>query len=568
MTFGILKNKINILLVTFLLCFSWPSNSQYTYEHISNKGIYDFLDEMANSGFIALNTTAKPFTRALIHQKLTEIQDQQQLLNKRQKKELKFYARDFALMDSTGKNPIKGNPKGDIFGKNTEFATDVNPFGVFYKDKDFKLGFRPIWGIEHLSNERDDFTRTWGGARIYGNIGKHFGFYASLRENHMDKVLSRPGYITRDEAGVYKSNNIGGGDYSEMRGGLVYGWKWGEAAIMKDHLEWGDNYHGSIINSGNYPSFGMIKLHLNPAKWIDFNYFHGWLVSEVIDSTRSYLTPQGANRKIFRPKYMAANIFTFIPFKGVDVSIGNSIVYGDIPIQAAYLVPFMFYKSIDHTINANIENQNSQMFANLSLRIINNLHLYGNVFIDEFSKERVGDPNRHNFHSWKTGAKLSNWPVRNISLTYEFTKSNPITYKHRVPVLTYATNQYTLGSYLKDNAKEQFFEFVLKPYALLRLKANYTYAIHGNEYEYLITKPFMADKHGFIEDKVWDNESISFHVDFEFSSNSYIFLGYIIQDINGYDADKLTGEDYLEMYTPSMFHGNTSTIQAGINWGF
>ncbi len=568
MTRGLINKKIKICIITFIVFFSMPSYSQYTYEHISNKGIYDFLDEMANNGIIALNTTIKPYTRALIYQKLLKIEEKKHILNKRQKKELEFYIRDYGLMDSIEKSPIKGKSKWDISKKDTAFATDINPFGVFYKDKEFKFGFRPVWGIDHLSNENDDFTRTWGGARFYGNIDKHLGFYASLRDNHMNKILSRPGYITHDEAGVYKSNKLGGGDYSEMRGGLVYGWKWGETSLIKDHLEWGDNYHGSIINSGNYPSFGMVKLHLHPAKWVNFNYFHGWLVSEVIDSTRSYNTSQGAKRKIYRPKYMAANFVTFIPFKGFNLSLGNSIIYGDIPIQAAYLVPFMFYKSIDHTINANIENQNSQMFANLSLRVINNLHLYGSIFVDEFSKERVGDPNRHNFHSWKSGAKLSNWPVRNISLTYEFTKSNPITYKHRVPVLTYATNQYTLGSYLKDNAKEHFCEIAIKPFALFRLKANYTYAVHGNEYEYIIGKPFKTDEHDFIKDKVWDNATFSFHAEYEFSNNSHFFLGYIMQDIKGYDADGLTSNDYLEMYTPSMFHGNTTTIQAGINWGF
>ncbi len=565
--------KTSICLAICLLFLMGPAGmqnsfSQPAYEHISNKSIYTFLDEMANDGYISLNSAVKPYTRSFILSRLQEIEKQEENLNTRQKKELDFYLGDFGFALSGNENPYQGKSRLDIFKKNNHFATALNPFGFFYKDSLFTMGARPIWGIEYLTNQKGDFRRTWGGARVYGQVGKHLGFYASLRDNHMSDVLQRPEYFSRREGGVYKGNSLGGGDYSEMRGGIVLGWKWGELALAKDHLEWGDNTNGSIINNGQYPSFGMIKLHLKPAHWVAFNYFHGWLVSEVVDSVQTYLPSSGFIRPVYKPKYMAANMFTVTPFKRAHISFGNSIIYGDIPLQAAYLVPIMFFKSIDHTVNAGIENQNSQMFANLSIRRIRHVHLYGSLYIDELSVSRIGDPDRHNFYSWKAGAKISNWPLRNVSLNYELSRSVPLTYQHRIPVLTYATNRYNLGYYLGDNSQDYYLELSLRPFARFLIKASYLYAVHGNEYTYAKNDDRKLDEYPFMEDKSWDNEALALELSYQFSANASLFGAFSHRSIQGYPVDGQTGQEYLDMFTPGLFHGNTRNWQVGFHVGF
>ena len=556
-----------IVILLLILLGSTNIQSQPTYEHISNQGIYSFIDEMANEQIIELNTAIKPYTRSLILKKLKQADEKRDQLNKRQRKELDFYLRDYTLANKAETNPYHNNSSLDLFKNNEHFATALNPIGLYYKDSTFTFGMRPIWGIEYLTNDNDAFSRTWGGGRIYGQIGDHLGFYASLRDNHMGAILSTPEFFSQREGGVYKNNDIGGGDYSEMRGGITYDWKWGTVSLAKDQLMWGDNYNGSIINNGKYPSFGMIKLHLNPADWFQFDYFHGWLVSEVIDSLRSYTPESGFERPVQKPKYMAANMFTVKPIKAIRFSFGNSIVYGDMDVQPAFLIPFMFFKSIDHTISANIENQNSQMFANLSLRPLKHLHLYGSLFIDEFSFTRITDPNRHNFNSWKGGIRLSNWPIDNVTLTYETTKTLPLTFKHRIPVITYATNDYNLGHYLRDNSYDHYLELSIRPFARLHFKASYLYAAHGNEYLYE-KRDTPLDELPYMKEKTWDNTTIALKANYEFTANSYIFAGYTHRNIQGYSVENNPASHYLSRYTPEMFHGETSTWQFGFNLGF
>lgn len=115
--------------------------------------------------------------------------------------------------------------------------------------------------------------------------------------------------ITTRPGGKYRS-----GDYSEMRGGITLSWKWGTVGLVKDRMEWGTSYNYPNIISTKAPSFAHLKLHLYPAKWFEFNYIHGWLVSEVVDSSRSY-NYNGVQRDVFHGKYMAANLFTFKPWQ-------------------------------------------------------------------------------------------------------------------------------------------------------------------------------------------------------------------------------------------------------------
>ena len=222
------------------------------------------------------------------------------------------------------------------------------------------MTINPILGGEVFSNSSGKATYWRNGAEARGYIQK-WGFYASLRDNHEKPLLGKPEYLTQREGGHLKGST----DWSEMQGGVTYSWKWGNAGLVKDNLQWGNNYNGANIFGGNNPTFVQLKLHISPVKWFDFNYFHGWLNSMVVDSTNSYWVTNSYGtdyREVYHKKFIAANMFTFTPFKNLNVSAGNSIVYDDENINPAYLIPLFFYKSVDHSLTSGIDNMNSQMF--------------------------------------------------------------------------------------------------------------------------------------------------------------------------------------------------------------
>jgi hypothetical protein len=552
-----MKYYKQISIIIFFLIKIPSAFSQEVYQHVSNENIYDFIDELANIKIIEINSVVKPFSRNYIAGKLSDVVRVSDQLNPRQLKELNFYLLDYKLeIDS-----LPDYKKLNFFKKNKNFATSINPFGFFYKDKLFTFSLKPIWGTNYFFNENGSIFHRWGGAETFAYIGKHWGLYASLRDNNESKIISDTAFFTQREGGAYKRTEGGGGDYSEMRGGITYSWNWGSFGLVKDHLTWGNNYHGATILTDRAPSFAQIKLKIKPAKWFELNYFHGWLVSMEVDTIRSYYgaTPP---REVYRQKYMAANMLTFTPWKRLNISIGNSIIYSDMNIHPAYLIPIMFYKSIDHTLNEDIDNQNSQMFMDISSRQIKHLHLYGTLFIDELKVERITNDTLYNFWSLKLGAKVSNFLIDNLSLNVEYTKSVPITYQHRVPTLTFESNNYNMGHYLRDNSQEIYIAAEYKLLRGLHLRAYYLLSQHGPDYPYDVNNPDVhVDTHPFMERVAWQNQTFAFKATYEFISNSYLFIEYLNSDISG-DQDK------VDLYTPEFFRGKTNTISLGFNIGF
>ena len=528
-----------LALLAFILLFSLLIKGQEINYHTSNKDVYEFLDEFSTIGVIDVNSAVKPYSRMFIALKLHEIQESGYSLNKRQQTELDFYLRDFNKELKKDKN----------FTKRLDVYT--------YKDSLFTFSVNPIIGIEYFMNDSGTFSHWWNGAEAFAYIGKNWGFYASLRDNHESFNLVNEEFLTQRTGVNYK-----GGDYSEMRGGLTYSWDWGSVGVVKDHFEWGNNYNGASIFSGRTPSFAQITMHLKPSNWFEFNWIHGWLVSEVIDSastmvfTNSYGTDQ---REMMFDKYVAANLFTFKPFNKLYISLGNSVIYSSDGPQLQYLIPVMFYKSVDHTYNATDKSgrnvgQNSQMFIDISSRNIKKVHLSATLFIDELSTDRFFNDTVWNFWSFKGSIRISDL-IPNTFVTAEYTKSMPLTYKHNIPTTTFESNGYNLGHYLMDNSHEIYFSVAVKPFRTLSLKADYLFAQKGKDYDDLggsrLGNPFMDS----IE---WENKSFSLRASYQIINDGYIFIKYMHSNISG---------DMVK-YTPSVYHGKQNTISFGANIGF
>jgi len=579
----------------FLLCLVFFSNlvfSQYIPQHQNYTAIYNLIDELANDGVIELNSVVKPYSRDFIAKSLLQAKESPKL-NTRQIKEIEFYLNEFSLEND--KLPTNGLVK--LIGNDKSSLALIEP-AYRYKDDLLRVKINPIIGMDILKNDNGSIQKRWYGAEFQAMVGKHFSIYASLRDvsqpndlltkrqyydynikspfSGKDTLVTRSGYISNMMGGAYKLTGTTGGDYSEMRAGAFYSWDWGHIGLAKDHITFGDAYNGSNILSGNTPSFPMIQLNIKPAKWIELNYFHAWLVSMVIDSTQYYTENTGDKKYWYKNKYMAADMLTLRPISKLDLSIGNSIIYSENNINPAYLIPLAFYKSIDHTLTRDqSENQNSQVFINLSSRNVNHLHLYSAFYIDEFSITRLSNV-QTNPISYKAGFRLSDFPLKNIALTAEYTRNQIITYKHSIPSLDYTSNGYLLGSYLGDNAQEIYLALQCKPIQRLSLDLSYTQSKKGNDYQYIRENVDEIISQPFMKDVVWSNNTISFKANYELFSNAYALFQVDISDIEGHDiAGDLTpgevwktGKQYLDMYTPTYLQGKNSTITAGFSYGF
>jgi hypothetical protein len=534
------------LFILFFGLISIIGYSQDISHPIRNTGVYDFLDELANNQIISINSAVKPYSRLFIAECLEEAEEKSDQLSIRQRKELEFYMLDFnkeILEEIT-----KGFTALRLYGVKAKLRKDL----FYYKDSLFSLTVNPILGGELFTNSAGTATYWRNGAEARAYVGK-WGFYASLRDNHEKPFLGLPEYLTQMEGGHIKGST----DWSEMQGGVTYSWKWGSAGLVKDNFEWGNNYNGANIFGGRNPSFVHFRLQLNPVKWFRFNYIHGWLNSMVVDSTRSFWTTNSYGtdyREVYHRKFITANLFTFTPVKYLNISAGNSIIYDNTTVNPAFLIPVLFYKSVDHSVSSGINNMNSQMFFDISSRQLKHLHLYATLFVDELSVKRFFKDDEWNFVSWKTGFRLSNFPVQNLSITTEFTYTYPLTYQHNVPTTTFESNNYNLGHYLKDNSREWYIAFDYRPFRAMNINLFFTDAVRGPDY----TESGGSRLGNPPLDTInWQNRSTGIKASYQIINDLYVWGSFVYSNITGDNR-----------WIAEYYYDKKNTLNVGVTVGF
>ena len=591
---------IVIFLCIFPHVITWAQNIPVS---LSYTKVYDFIDELIMDGVVTNQTAIRPYTRNQIADMLTQAQRADSLLSNRQQNELKFYLNEFAL-------------ENDLMVDNFVQYTDRRTFSLSLADPQFsykslnnmfKMRIRPILGGDVMLSKKGAIIQRWWGAEIQMDIAKHLSIWGSLRDNSWNGNWLNTDYFPADYAringarihygasqqtpalsnipGVQYKEATYGGDFSDSKGGInLYSW-WGSIGIQRENIRWGDSYHSSNILSGRNPAVPMITLQLTPCKWFQFDYFHAWLVSNVLDSTYYYLentTNGNASLKNYRPynKFMAANMFTFTPIKHLSISLGNSIVYAEQSLQVAYLIPIAFYKSLDHLLTKGVrtQNQNSQVFASISVRPINHLQLYGSFFLDEvkFSRFKLSEP-ENNPISYLVGFNWSGWPIDGLSLKGEFMRSYIACYTHSIDVLTWASNSYNMGHYMGDNAQSIYAELAYRPVRGLLLKLSYTNDMKYNSYSYLRYNISETIAQKPFDHCIYRNDEIRFDGIYEAHPNMYLRLSIGYNNAQGFDnlkSDPLpseyigTAQQYLDAFCPLYYQGKNLTISGSFSFGF
>ena len=588
-------------LLVILLCVSAWGMAQNIPVPLTQVKLYDFLDELLADGVLVHQTAVLPYSRKQVATMLLEAQDADSLLNIRQKRDLAFYLNEYALeRDTMVSNYVQYT---DHSTYNVSLADPQ--FSYRSKDSMFKMRLRPILGGNLLMSKKGVIFHRWYGAELQMDIAKHLSIWGSLRDNSWSGDWLSKTYFPTDNdrrlgarihygasqlqptlmpiAGVqYKEANYGG-DFSDSKGGIsLYAW-WGSISVQRENIRWGDAYHASNILSGRAPAAPMISLQLTPCKWFQFDYFHAWLVSNVVDSTYYYVeeTTNGTVRN-YRPmnKFMAANMFTFTPIKQLSISFGNSIIYAERSIQAAYFIPIAFYKSLDHLLTKGLrtQNQNSQAFASLSVRPVEHLHLYGSMFVDEIKFSRFKPSNKENNPlSYLVGFNWSGWPVKGLSLKAEFVRSYIASYIHSIEVLDYTTNSFDMGHYLGDNAQSIYAELAYRPIRGMLIKASYTNDTKYNSYAYLRNNISATIAQKPFDHAIFRNEVVQLDGVYEVHPNMYMTLTLQYNHARGFDnikTDALPSEDignaqyYLDKYMPRYFQGKNLSVSAAFSFGF
>lgn len=448
--------KTILSIIFLLLIVVSTSFSQIVYETL-NSDVYIFLSRISQKGIVDFDDQIRPLSRKYIAEKLSELKNNSDNLTSLEKEELDFFLSDFGREIDLLKNvkvekPLLSSLDKDQFGRYRLFS---------YRDNLFTLNLSPILGFEIGSRKNERLIHIWNGVSFYGylsdNIGFNFKFVDnSEKGNTVDKwreFTPKTGFNQRNDKIIFgfAPDKV---EYSEVNTNIGVDWSWGKFSVGKDFLQWGYGESGLLVLSQKAPSFPFLRLDINPVEWFNFNYFHGFLSSDVIDSNETYYHQTNGERIIFREKYLASHTLTVKPIKGLNISLGESIVYAD-KFEPSYLFPLMFFRVNDHHLSRQINEagSNSQFFFSVSSRNhLKNSHLYGSLFIDELTISNIFDKEKQrNQFGFSIGASVTDLPIENLTLKIEYTKIYPFVYEHYIQTTTYQHASYNLGHWMGSN---------------------------------------------------------------------------------------------------------------------
>lgn len=442
--------------VFFFLVFYSLSFSQVVYEPLGSD-VYTFLSRLSQKGIIELDDQIRPLSRKYIAGKLLSVKQLSEKLTSLETEELNFYLTDFGreldLLNNVKveKEKISSINK-DQFGRYRLFS---------YRDNIFTINLSPILGAEIGSRDNERLIHIRNGISFYGylsdNIGFNFRFIDNTEKgNNIDKwrlFTPKTGFHVRNDETIFgfPPDKI---EYSEVNTNIGVDWSWGKFSVGKDFMEWGYGESGLLVLSQKAPSFPFIRLDINPVDWLSFNYFHGFLASDVVDSNETYYHETGGERIIYRDKFIASHTLSVKPTKGLTLSLGESIVYAD-KFEFSYLFPLMFFRVNDHHLSRQINEagSNSQFFFSVSSRNhLKNTHLYTSLFIDELTITNIFDKEKQrNQFGYSLGASLTDLLFENLTFTLEFTRIFPFVYEHYIQTTTYQNASYNLGHWMGSN---------------------------------------------------------------------------------------------------------------------
>lgn len=485
--------------------------------------VIEYLQLTAQKGWISLNDFQQPISRNEILEKLQQIALRNDL-SIVEKQDLSRYLKLYQF---------EANYQDTIpFYSYLDKKPIYDYHALVYKDNSFSLMADPYGQIGKTFFDRNS-TILSSGFQIMGKIGKRVGFQMDVRDVNETGAYDSTRTFNNDP-GINRKQTTSRNllNYSEINASMTYQFNKGFIILGQDKHVMGYGKMGNIILSDKSPSFPFVKIQYTPTRWLQFNYMHAWLQSGVIDSTKTYPldnTVYGGKRQLYVPKFLATHYVMIAPMKGLQIQIGESIVYND-QLDIAYLIPVSFFKSYDNNQSNNniLAGANGQLFAGFSSRNqIPKTHLYGQIFIDEIRVESVFNQSKaRNQWAFQLGASVTDVYLPTLTLTAEYTRVNPFVYRNFIPAQNYTSAKYSLGDWMGQNADRMLLQASYRPMSKISTKVFYMQVFKGGlrsaEEQY-----FGVPQPKFGVDPLFTQKQLGLTLNYEWINNLQIQFSHI-----------------------------------------
>ena len=526
------------------ICFIFLSNSNMVYSQVVSHqvSVIEYLGRMAQKGNIEFNDFIKPIDRKMIYQKLIELKEKKELSDI-ERIELDFFLKGFLL-----ENPQWKQETPQWASANHFISTPLVQQNVLaYKDKDFGLMVNPVGNFTIETHNGKLNTIQGKGLQLIGYAGKLIGFQLSFldltEQGRFDSSRlynELPGFVRKT------STNLSLLNYSQMNATISLKLNKAIFSVGQDQHIMGYGAIGNIVLSDKSPAYPFYALQYQPSKWLRFHYMHAWLQSGVLDTRGSYNLENkvyGGIRQKYLPKYFATHSVEITPTKGLNINIGESMVYSD-QLELAYMLPITFFKAFDNQKYADniLTGSNGQFFFGFSSRNqLPNTHIYGQWMIDEIRLGTIFNAgSSRNQLGYQLGVSVTDLFKHYLTLRAEYTRLNPFMYRNFIAAQNYSNANFSLGDWMGSNSDRLYLSASLHPMANLNLKA-FAYTMRKNGEPSVEIQYFALPQPKFGFDPMYKRTRMGLEAQWEVWNNLFLNFGYA----KSYQKSNIGGTKWL-----------------------
>ncbi len=375
-------------------------------------------------------------------------------------------------------------------------------FGLFYKNpadffqiktNNFSFHISPLLFLSYGDDphQNDIIFRNTRGMEARGLIDQKIYFYTNIIENQarfMDFIERK---ISKFQAipgqGAYKDyhsgiiENLQGYDFANS---TAYA---GINVTKSLAIELGHGRHfighgiRSLFLSDYSQNYFYLKFNTRVWKFRYQNLFTELAPLSAGQNPSDHLLPK---------KYMVNHTLSFLPFKNVELSIFESVVFArQNHFEFQYLNPIILYRVVESFLDSP---DNALVGAQAKWNIARRFQLYGQFLLDEF---KVSEIIHHtgwwgNKNGIQLGVKYINvLGVDHLDAQLEYNRVRPYTYTHRDTLdgfprqsnASYSHFNQPLAHPLGANFKEVIFHLRYQPTKRWTANLRYLHAIYGQD---------------------------------------------------------------------------------------
>ena len=228
--------------------------------------------------------------------------------------------------------------------------------------------------------------------------------------------------------------------------------------LGKFNRHWG-NGNRSLYISDKAPSYPQIGLKYKLNQKLSYFYFHGFLNSNIPDSSRSlYYKNNFSQRSISIPRNIAAHRIEWKPNDKFIFNFNESVIYATRSIDIYYLIPILPFYPIENYIG---DTDNIQMGVDILFKINELQKMYVSFFMDEFTPEWIFKSKNHNWFGWQFGYSMKGLIWKKSELQIEYNWTDQRIYMHKYDINDFYNHQHPLGFWAGPHAEELFFNYVV-----------------------------------------------------------------------------------------------------------